>query len=93
MKCTYTEQKNIEEIRLEIGKKRTTTGELSVGCPFEILNMLKTPQRINQTPTDTNGHIMDKTDMAGRVPDDQRITIYGMPYSPVPSIRYSATKA
>ena len=39
------------------------TGEF--GCPFAILNMHKTPQRIYRTSSDINVHVTDKTGMDG----------------------------
>ena len=41
----------------------------------------------------TSIHVTDKTDMVRWVPDDQRITIYDIYYSSVPSIHYSVTEA
>ena len=41
--------------------------------------------------TDINEHVTDKTNMDGRVLEDQQITTYGIRYSSILSIDYSST--
>ena len=70
---------------LEMDNEQITAGKLSVGYPFTILSMHKTPQWTHRTSTDTNVDVTGKTDMDGRVPDDQWINVYGTHQLSIPS--------